>query len=118
MSRYQTEVLDPLDPKKVVKDLLNLADGRIPALLCFEGSEPRRSWCHRSLVSAWLKDTLNLDVFEFGQEIYGCGWEHPKLDASLRKGRSIEEIEKALGYNTVPKRKGTRKMGTAQGTLL
>jgi hypothetical protein len=111
MIRYQAEVLGPLDPEKVVADLQRLAGDKVPALLCFEGPEPHQSWCHRGLVSAWLKDTLDLDVFEFGQERYGCGWQHPKLDPSLRKGPSIEEIERSLGFQTARPKRPTKGIG-------
>jgi len=72
------EVLALLDPQKTVDALLRLADGKVPALLCFEGPADAR-WCHRALVSMWLKDTLDLEVFEYGLEREGCGHEHPKL---------------------------------------
>jgi hypothetical protein len=83
---YYAEVLDRLDPKVVVADLLKLADGRVPALCCFEpASDPL--WCHRALVSSWLSDTLGLAVFEIGREDDGYGWSHPKLPAEFRRPR-------------------------------
>lgn len=78
---YADEVLSRLDPERVVDDLLVLAEGRVPTLVCYETpNEP--TWCHRGLISRWLKTTLDLDVFEFGLEHCGCGGEHPKLHAS------------------------------------
>jgi hypothetical protein len=76
---YNEQILGPLDPEVVVKDLLDIADGRIPALLCWEPPEPGAQWCHRSLVSVWLWEKLSLEVPELGHEHEGCGWCHPKL---------------------------------------
>ncbi|MTD93124.1 hypothetical protein GIW81_02110 [Hyphomicrobium sp. xq] len=76
--RYQAEVLDQLDPERVVSELVAFADGRIPTLVCYEAPN-KPDWCHRGLVSLWLKQTLDLDVFEYGMEDCGCGSRHPKL---------------------------------------
>jgi hypothetical protein len=54
------------------------------ALLCFEAPEDPDAWCHRGQVAAWLKDTLDLDVYEFGLAA-GAGWSHPKLYKDFRK---------------------------------
>jgi hypothetical protein len=85
LALYTAEILTPLDPQTVVNDLVRLAEGKIPTLLCWEPSTPGEKWCHRGIVSAWLKDTLDLDVFEVGQEQEGCGWSHPKLPPLFRK---------------------------------
>jgi hypothetical protein len=82
--RYYREILNPLDPQTVVNELVALADGKIPALLCWEKSNTGKDWCHRGFVSAWLKDTLGIDVFEVGLEHEGCGHAHPKLPSSMR----------------------------------
>jgi hypothetical protein len=78
------EQLGRLDARQVLDDLITLAAGRIPALLCFEKPPPDPHWCHRGLVSAWFSDALELKMCEFGHEASGCGWEHPKLPVSLR----------------------------------
>lgn len=75
---YQAEVLDKLDPERVVKELLDFADGQVPTLVCYELPH-KPDWCHRGLVSLWFKQTIDLDVFEFGMEDCGCGGKHPKL---------------------------------------
>lgn len=36
------------------------------------------------MVSAWLQQTIGLDVPEYGREAEGCGLNHPKLCASAR----------------------------------
>ena len=76
--------LDKLDPQTAVNELMALAGGRIPALLCFEREPPDEAWCHRGFVSAWLRDTLGLLVPEVGHEAGGIGWSHPKLPPALR----------------------------------
>jgi hypothetical protein len=86
--RYYSEILNPLDPQTVVDELIALAEGKIPTLLCWESSGGEQ-WCHRGFVSSWLKDTLGLEVFEVGHEHEGCGWEHPKLHPSFRKNLDI-----------------------------
>jgi hypothetical protein len=82
---YQSEILSPLDPGKVVEDLHKISNGKIPTLLCWEPPTPGENWCHRGIIAAWLKDNLRLDVFEFGQEIEGSGWQHPKLHPRFRR---------------------------------
>lgn len=81
--RYFEEILAPLDARQVVSDLLALADGRVPTLLCWERPPPDPAPCHRGLVSAWLADELGVQVPELGHEHCGCGWKHPKLDPTL-----------------------------------
>lgn len=49
-------------------------------------------WCHRGLVSAWFYDTLELEVFELGQEAEGFGHTHPKLHPSVRHPRSSRHL--------------------------
>ena len=78
------DILNALDPEKVVRDLHEIAGDRMPTLLCWEPAEPGPKWCHRGLVAAWLYDKLGLEVFEFGQEHEGCGHAHPKLHPDVR----------------------------------
>ncbi len=87
--RLYFEILGKLDPHKVVGDLARIADGKTPALLCFEGPRPGKNWCHRGLISAWLYDRLGLEVFEWGQEKEGCGWSHPKLPPAFRRASAL-----------------------------
>jgi hypothetical protein len=83
--RYEGEILAPLDPQTTVDELMTMADGRVPVLLCWEPPEPGDDYCHRGLVAAWLARALKMTVCELGQESEGCGHSHPKLPRSLRK---------------------------------
>lgn len=76
--RYQAEMLDKLDPERVVRELLGLAGEKVPVLVCYEAPH-KPDWCHRGLVSLWFKQTIDLHVHEFGLEHCGCGTRHPKL---------------------------------------
>lgn len=51
ISTFCRDVLDHLNPHKVVKELADISHGRDVALLCYERSD---SFCHRHLVSEWL----------------------------------------------------------------
>ncbi len=56
VKEYQRDVLDKLDPAKVLSDL-----GADAILLCWE--KPGDD-CHRHLVAEWLEKTLNIKVNE------------------------------------------------------
>lgn len=85
-ARYFGEVLARLNPQTTVDELQKLAGDRIPTLLCYEKPTDNQ-WCHRGMVSVWLKETLGLDVYEYGLEHEGCGWSHPKLPGEFRQDR-------------------------------
>jgi hypothetical protein len=80
---YCRQVLGRLDARQVVDELIELADGKTPALLCFEHTHSP-AWCHRGIVSAWLQAEVGLDVPEYGCEQDGCGVHHPKLCEDAR----------------------------------
>jgi len=82
--RYMAQLAE-LDPVIVLSELAALAEGKVPALLCFERPPPDPTWCHRGLVSAWFFDTLQVEVFEFGHDTSGFGWRHPKLPEEWRR---------------------------------
>ena len=89
--RYWAQ-LGRLDPVQVLRDLAELANGGIPALLCFEPPPPDTAWCHRGLVAAWLHDELGIEVHEFGHEHRGGGRMHPKLPPEeLHPGRECND---------------------------
>lgn len=82
---YAEKILASLDPQRVVNELLELAAGRIPTLLCYEPPEAGPQWRHRSLVSQWFHQKLGLEVYELGFVHEGCGHSHPKLPPSMRR---------------------------------
>lgn len=45
------EVLEPLNPDQVVKELEKISGGKDVALICYESPE---KFCHRHLVAEWL----------------------------------------------------------------
>jgi hypothetical protein len=80
------QILADLDPVAVVADLADLAEGGVAVLVCFEPPPPSRKWCHRSLVSAWLADSLDMAVPELNHEALGYGWDHPLGPTSRKQG--------------------------------
>jgi hypothetical protein len=52
-----------LNPEQVFKDLVLLADGHEPILLCHEKSD--NYYCHRYLVADWLSRELNIKIEEW-----------------------------------------------------
>ena len=76
--RYFGEVLAPLDPAKVVADLIKLAGDHPPVLLCFEKAPLHdANWCHRTMIGEWLHDRLGIEVME---------WSGPK-ESNLRQDK-------------------------------
>jgi len=82
--RYMAQ-LSGLDPKAVLPKITDMAAGRDVALLCYDPPNDPAKWCHRGQVAGWLHDALQLDVFEYGLEDQGCGWQHPKLLPEFRR---------------------------------
>lgn len=64
--RYFREVLDLLDPNRVLADVQKLAGGHTPVLMCFEKTPlTRTNFCHRTMVADWLGDKLGIQVGEW-----------------------------------------------------
>ena len=67
---YRTLYFDQLaklDAQAVFDKLLELAAGAEPVLLCYERPPfSATNWCHRTMVSEWFKNTLDIDVLEIG----------------------------------------------------
>ena len=53
-SRYYNEVLNKLNIDEVYKELEELSNGKDVVLLCYEGIR-NNDFCHRHLVSQWLR---------------------------------------------------------------
>lgn len=58
IKHFKKEVLDVLDPKKVVEELQKLSNNKGVVLVCYESPE---KFCHRHIVAKWLNDNLNLN---------------------------------------------------------
>ena len=80
--RYFSEILGPLDPKAVAAELVEMAAGKVPVLLCFERPNTGK-WCHRALAAQWLSEALGQVVPEFGFEALPQH-EHPLMPPSPR----------------------------------
>lgn len=65
--RFVADILDPLDPAQVWRELHALhGEGIEPVLQCFERPPlDRRNFCHRRMVAAWFEQRLGVSVPEF-----------------------------------------------------
>jgi uncharacterized protein YeaO (DUF488 family) len=54
-SRYYNEVLNQLDADDVVKELASISQDKDVVLICYEGIK-NNDFCHRHLVSQWLRE--------------------------------------------------------------
>ena len=59
---YKRTVLDQTTREKTVSDLLRLADGKIPCLICYESPG---KFCHRHLVAEWLLQSKKISITEY-----------------------------------------------------
>jgi hypothetical protein len=58
-------ILERLDPHVVWDELRRLAEPHEPVLLCWERPPlTETNWCHRTMVSEWLREKLGTDVSE------------------------------------------------------
>lgn len=86
---YREEILGPLDPKLIADSLLDMGNGRIPVMLCYE--QPNcGQWCHRAMTAEWLAETLGIAVPEFGFESLSQH-EHPLMPPQLRRVLPVTE---------------------------
>lgn len=53
IENFKSQVLDKLNPEKVIDRIKELSNDKIPVLLCYEKPE---EFCHRHLVASWLND--------------------------------------------------------------
>jgi hypothetical protein len=86
-ARYQAEILAPLCPSQVFDEIEAIAQGKVPALCCFERAGGLQ-WCHRSLVSEWFANPLGLIVPEFGFDD-GRHHQHPLMSPELDPERAL-----------------------------
>lgn len=83
MRHFYDEVLLPLDPKQVYKDLNH------SVLLCYEDSS---DFCHRHIVAAWLEKNLNIKVKE-------CVYQENKIIEKNRPTYIDEYLDKIIKEN-------------------
>jgi hypothetical protein len=88
---YRTEILAPLDPRAVADDLIRLAGGLVPVILCYERPPAQATlitgtgdWCHRAMAAEWLAEALGFVVPEVGFEALPQH-EHPLMPLQLRR---------------------------------
>lgn len=97
IERFENEILRPLDPVRVFKQLVALAGEAEPVLLCWEKPPldgldgPGDNFCHRRLVARWFEQFMPIEVPEL--EPQASRRKDPEPSAQL----SIEErIEAAV----------------------
>jgi hypothetical protein len=78
---YQ-EILGKLNAGDVVRQIEALANGCVPVLSCYERPNTG-AWCHRALVSRWLRQQLGLVVPELGFEARPADAAHPLMPSEL-----------------------------------
>jgi hypothetical protein len=81
--RYQTEILGALDPRVIAAEMIDLARGGIPVMLCYERPGTGQ-WCHRAMAAEWLAEALGQPVPEVGFEGLPQG-DHPLMPPELRR---------------------------------
>ena len=82
--RYKAEVLDRLDPHAVAAELLDLAHGGIPVMVCYERPMLPGQWCHRAMAALWLAEALGRPIPELGYELLPQA-DHPLMPPELRR---------------------------------
>jgi uncharacterized protein DUF488 len=93
---FRTEILGALNPRAVAAELIEMAGGRIPVLLCFEWPG-KGQWCHRAMVAEWLAEVTGRVVPEFGFETLPQH-EHPLMPPSLRRPIAVAETADITPY--------------------
>lgn len=74
-NRYYNEILNLLDVDDVVEELASISQGKDVVLICYEGIK-NNDFCHRHLVSQWLRENgydapgeLILNYYKNGKKI-------------------------------------------------
>jgi hypothetical protein len=80
---YQKEILGTLDPRVIASEMIDLARGNIPVMVCYEPPSGAQ-WCHRAMAALWLAEALGRPVPELGSEQLGQA-SHPLMPAELRR---------------------------------
>lgn len=64
VKEYNELVLSKLNDIEVVNELLKMADGKIPCLICYETPE---KFCHRHVVARWIENTKHYIGVKVGE---------------------------------------------------
>lgn len=62
IEKFNELVLSKLNCQQTYNEILNLSNGKIPCLICYEKPD---EFCHRHIVSEWFKKELNINVEEY-----------------------------------------------------
>jgi hypothetical protein len=80
---YRAEILGRLDPRVVASQLIDLARGNVPVMVCYERPGTGQ-WCHRSMAAEWLAEALGRPIPEVGFEAVPQA-DHPLLPPGLSR---------------------------------
>lgn len=81
--RYRTEILAPLDPRVIAAELIDLARGAVPVMVCYEKAGGP-DWCHRAMTAEWLAEALGRPIPEVGLETLSQA-DHPLMPPGLAR---------------------------------
>ncbi len=87
---YRAEILAVLDPRVIASELIDLARGGVPVMLCYERAHTG-TWCHRAMAAEWLAETLGRPVPEAGFETLPQA-DHPLMPPGLRRPVATAEV--------------------------
>jgi hypothetical protein len=73
---YRAQVLDKLDPHKIIRDL----GGDNFIMLCFEAPG---EFCHRRVVAVWMEKATGIKIEEFNPKL----WSHQEWLREMAKGQ-------------------------------
>jgi hypothetical protein len=94
--RYKAEVLDRLNPRAIASELIDLARGGIPVMVCYE-RPGQNQWCHRAMVALWLAEALSRTIPEVGFELLPQA-DHPLMPPELRRPTKTAEAPDLTPY--------------------
>ncbi|WP_428489103.1 hypothetical protein [Rhodopila sp.] len=88
---YKVDVLDRLDPRVVATQLIDLARGGIPVMVCYERPMVQGDWCHRAMAALWLAEALDRPIPELGFEVLAQA-DHPLMPPELKRPTKAGEV--------------------------
>jgi hypothetical protein len=94
--RYKAEVLDRLNPRVIASELVDLARGGIPVMVCYERPATNQ-WCHRAMAALWLAEALGRVIPEVGFDDRPQA-DHPLMPLELRRPSQTREVPDLTSY--------------------